>query len=136
MSNPGPSTRCLPQPLDGRQVGAMRILVLGGTRFLSRAVATDAVARGHHVTCAARGESGPVPDGARHVHLDREAPDWSALGGRWDAVVDVARTPSWVAGALDRLADAHWTFVSTISVYADHSTPGGTPETLPLLPPA
>jgi 2'-hydroxyisoflavone reductase len=57
------------------------------------------------------------------------------LEGEWDAVVDVARTPSWVAGALDHLADAHWTFVSTISVYADHATPGGTPETLPLLPP-
>ena len=113
----------------------MRILVLGGTMFLSRAVAADAVARGHEVTCAARGESGSVPDGARLVHLDRTAPDWSALEGEWDAVVDVARTPSWVAGALDHLADAHWTFVSTISVYADHSTPGGTPETLPLLPP-
>jgi 2'-hydroxyisoflavone reductase len=113
----------------------MRILVLGGTQFLSRAVATDAVARGHEVTCAARGESGSVPDGARHVFLDREAPDWSVVEGEWDAVVDVARTPSWVAGALDHLAEAHWTFVSTISVYADHSTPGGTPETLPLLPP-
>jgi 2'-hydroxyisoflavone reductase len=113
----------------------MRILVLGGTQFLSRAVAGDAVARGHDVTCAARGESGAVPDGARHVYLDREAPDWSALEGEWDAVVDVARTPSWVAAALDHLADSHWTFVSTISVYADHATPGGTPETLPLLPP-
>ena len=113
----------------------MRILVLGGTMFLSRAVAADAVARGHDVTCAARGESGSVPDGARHVVLDREAPDWSGLEGEWDAVVDVARTPSWVANALDHLADAHWTFVSTISVYADHATPGGTPEALPLLPP-
>ena len=113
----------------------MRFLVLGGTRFLSHAVATDAVARGHDVTCAARGESGPVPDGARHVHLDRESPEWSSLEDQWDAVVDVARTPSWVAAALDHLADAHWTFVSTISVYADHATPGGTPETLPLLPP-
>ena len=102
--------------------------------FLSHAVAADAVARGHDVTCAARGESGPVPDGATHVHLDRADPDWSALAGEWDAVVDVARTPSWVADALDHLADAHWTFVSTISVYADHATPGGTPETLPLLP--
>ncbi len=113
----------------------MRILVLGGTLFLSRAVAADAVARGHDVTCAARGESGPVPDGATHVHLDREDPDWSGLAGPWDAVVDVARTPSWVAAALDHLADAHWTFVSSISVYADHSIPDGTPETLPLLPP-
>ena len=113
----------------------MKLLVLGGTLFLSRAVAADAVARGHDVTCAARGTSGSVPDGAQHVFLDRAAPDWSALEGEWDAVVDVARTPGWVADALDHLADAHWTFVSTISVYADHSIPGGTPETLPLLPP-
>jgi 2'-hydroxyisoflavone reductase len=114
----------------------MRLLVLGGTLFLSRAVAADAVARGHDVTCAARGESGSVPEGARHVHLDRNDPDWSELEGDWDAVVDVARTPSWVASALDHLAESHWTFVSTISVYADHSLPGGTPQTLPLLPPA
>ena len=78
-----------------------------------------------------------MPDGARHVVLDRAEPDWSALDGDWDAVVDVARTPSWVAGALHALAHRipHWTFVSSISVYADHSTRGGTPETLPLLPP-
>ena len=50
----------------------MRLLVLGGTMFLSRAVAADAVARGHEVTCAARGESGSVPEGATHVYLDRE----------------------------------------------------------------
>jgi 2'-hydroxyisoflavone reductase len=114
----------------------MRILVLGGTLFLSRAVAADAVARGHDVTCAARGESGSVPDGSRHVVLDRESPDWSALDGEWDAVVDVARLPSWVSGALDALADRvpHWTFVSSISAYADQSTLGGSPETLPLLP--
>ncbi len=115
----------------------MRLLVLGGTVFLSRAVAADAVARGHDVTCTARGESGAVPDGARHVVLDRAAPDWSALDGEWDSVVDVARTPSWVAGALDALGERvpHWTFVSSISVYADHSTPGGSQDTLPLLPP-
>jgi 2'-hydroxyisoflavone reductase len=114
----------------------MRLLVLGGTQFLSRAVAADAVARGHDVTCAARGASGTVPEGARHVVLDREAPDWSALEGEWDAVVDVARIPSWVARALDALADRipHWTFVSTVSVYADQATLGGSPETLPLLP--
>ena len=116
----------------------MRLLVLGGTLFLSRAVAAEAVARGHDVTCAARGESGPVPDGARHVVLDRAAPDWSALGsGEWDSVVDVGRKPSWVSGALDALADRvpHWVFVSSISVYSDHATPGGSQDKLPLLEP-
>lgn len=114
----------------------MRLLVLGGTRFLSRAVAAVAVARGHEVTCAARGVSGSVPEGARHVVLDREAPDWSVLEAEWDAVVDVSRSPVWVAEALDALADRipHWTFVSSISVYADQSTPGGSQDTLPLLP--
>jgi 2'-hydroxyisoflavone reductase len=115
----------------------MRLLVLGGTMFLSHAIAADAVTRGHDVTCAARGESGPVPEGARHVVLDRRDPDWSALEGDWDAVVDVARTPSWVSAALDTLVNRipHWTFVSTISVYADQATPGGSQDTLPLLPP-
>jgi nucleoside-diphosphate-sugar epimerase len=115
----------------------VRILVLGGTLFLSRAVAADAVARGHDVTCAARGESGSVPDGARLVRLDRAAPDWSVLEGSFDAVVDVARTPSWVRTALDALAERvpHWTFVSSISVYADLATPGGCPDKLPLLEP-
>lgn len=114
----------------------MKLLVLGGTLFLSHAIAAEAVARGHDVTCAARGTSGPVPDGARHVPLDRTRPDWSALESEWDAVVDVARSPTWVEAALTALASRteHWTFVSSISVYADHTTPGGSPETLPLLP--
>ena len=115
----------------------MKLLVLGGTQFLSRAVAADAVARGHDVSCAARGVTGPVPEGAQHVHLDRSSPDWTPLQEEWDAVVDVARSPTWVAEALDALAErvGHWTFVSSISVYADHTTPHGTPESLPLLEP-
>jgi 2'-hydroxyisoflavone reductase len=115
----------------------MRLLVLGGTQFLSRAVAAEAVSRGHTVTCAARGESGTVPDGASHAYLDRSAPDWTTLEGEWDAVVDVSRTPSWVRDALTALAERvpHWTFVSSISVYADHTIVHGTPETLPLLEP-
>ncbi|ROR92738.1 NAD-dependent epimerase/dehydratase family protein [Nocardioides aurantiacus] len=115
----------------------MKLLVLGGTLFLSRAVAAEAAARGHEVTCAARGHSGGVPEGATLVTLDRAEPDWSALQGDWDAVVDVAGSPGWVRDALDHLADRvpHWVFVSTISVYADHATLHGTPATLPLLDP-
>jgi 2'-hydroxyisoflavone reductase len=111
----------------------MRLLVLGGTVFLSRAVAEEAVRRGHEVTCACRGESGSVPQGATHVAWDRTEPVPAALvdGTRFDAVVDVARHPSWVRSAVAAFPDAHWVFVSTISVYTDDSTPGGTVDTLP-----
>ncbi|MDQ4085924.1 MAG: reductase [Actinomycetota bacterium] len=105
----------------------MRVLVLGGTLFLSYATAAAAVARGHEVTCAARGASGAEPAGVRFVHLDRARPDWSRLTGQpWDVVIDVARYPSWVRSALDGLAEdaRSWLFVSTFSVYADHATPG------------
>ena len=105
----------------------MRILVLGGTVFLSKAVAAEAAARGHDVTCAARGASGRVPEGARLVRLDRTHPDWSSLAEQtWDAVVDVARYPSWVRAALQALEGRtrSWVFVSTCSVYAYHATPG------------
>lgn len=106
----------------------MRLLVLGGTRFLGKAVAADAVARGHHVTCAARGESGPVPEGATLVRVDRDADDGLAplAGSTFDAVVDVATISyPWVAAALKALAAdvGHWTFVSSINVYANTATP-------------
>jgi nucleoside-diphosphate-sugar epimerase len=123
----------------------MRVLIMGGTVFLSRAVAEVAVRRGHEVVCAARGESGAVPPGARLVPVDRDTPDGlaalagqrfdAAAGGRvFDAVVDVASmSVSWVRAALRAVGAGarHWTFVSTGSVYADHSRPG----TTELLPP-
>jgi 2'-hydroxyisoflavone reductase len=101
----------------------MKLLVLGGTRFLSREVATQGVARGWDVTCACRGRSGAVPDGASHLPWDRgdDAPD-ALVQGAWDAVADVARLPSQVRTAVAATAAAHWVFVSTISVYADNSS--------------
>lgn len=114
----------------------MRFLMLGGTVFLSRAVAVEALARGHEVVCAARGESGSVPEGARHVAFDRTGEVPADLAAeRFDAVVDVARTPSWVRRAVAAWPGAHWTFVSTINVYSDETTPDGTPATLPLRDP-
>ena len=84
--------------------------MLGGTVFLSEAVAAEAVRRGHEVVCACRGQSGPVPDGAEHVVLDRDAGDWpSGLIG-FDAVIDVSRTLSHVRTAVAVVPDAHWVF--------------------------
>ncbi len=113
----------------------MRILVLGGTRFLSRAVAAEAARRGHDVVCACRGISGDVPDGAALVRWDRAqpAPD-ELLDGGFAAVVDVARQPSYVRSAVAALPAPHWIFVSSISAYADDSLPGG-PGTVPLREP-
>ncbi len=45
----------------------------------------------------------------------------------------MARHPSWVRSAVAAYPDAHWVFVSTVNVYADDATPGGTPATLPLV---
>jgi 2'-hydroxyisoflavone reductase len=106
----------------------MRILVLGGTVFLSNAVAVEALARGHEVTCAARGRSGDPPEGVTFVRVERDSADGLAAlaDERYDAVVDVARLPSQVRGAVSALASKakHWTFVSTISVYSDDRTTG------------
>lgn len=106
----------------------MRLLVLGGTKFLSRAVATMGVARGWDVTCACRGTSGPLPAGTTHLPWDRSTDTPAGLvEGGWDAVVDVARLPSHVRHAVSAVPDAHWVFVSTISVYADNSSPAMEP---------
>ncbi len=50
----------------------MRLLILGGSQFLGRAIAAHACAAGHNVTCAARGIAGPIASGARFVRVDRD----------------------------------------------------------------
>lgn len=104
------------------------VLVLGGTSWLGGAVARHARDRGHAVTCLARGSSGTVPDGVRLVVADRDqAAAYDEVTDRaWDVVVDVARQPLHVRGAVAALAGraGHWVFVSTCSVYADDDTPG------------
>jgi 2'-hydroxyisoflavone reductase len=117
----------------------MRLLILGGTAFLGRALARAALDSGHHVTCAARGITGRPPEGVDLVRLDRSAPDaYAPLAGDFDAVVDVSNRPSHVRTALSALADRvdHWIYVSTISVYSDHATPGQRASTAPTVPAA
>jgi nucleoside-diphosphate-sugar epimerase len=107
----------------------MRILVLGGTAFLSAEIARQAVAAGDDVTCLARGSVAAPPRGVAWLKSDR------SLGVNaytdvakedWDAVIEVARDPVPASEALRALAHraAHWTFVSSCSVYADASVPG------------
>lgn len=117
----------------------MRVLILGGSQFLGRAIANHACARGHDVTCAARGLAGPIAAGARFVRIDRDvAGGLEPLAGEsFDAIVDVSRHPGQVRRAVAALKrpGIHWTFVSTISVYADNRIPGQRADTAPLREP-
>ena len=110
--------------------------MLGGTAWLGRTVAEEAVSRGHDVICAARGSAGP-PAGVTFVRVDRDADrGLDALGNaHWDAVVDVSRQPGQVRRAVRDLDAAHWVFVSTGNVYAGFAAieqPEDAPRRAPL----
>jgi nucleoside-diphosphate-sugar epimerase len=99
----------------------MRLLILGGTVFLGRHIAAEAIGRGHAVTLFHRGRHGAglLPE-AEHLLGDRTT-DLSALDGRtWDAVIDTCGyQPADVRASSERLAGAagHLGFVSTCNVY-------------------
>jgi len=101
----------------------VRLLVLGGTKFLGRAAVEAALARGHEVTLFNRGETNPelFPE-AEKLHGDRTQ-DLSPLAGReWDAVLDTAGyLPAVVQASAEALRDStgHYAFVSSVSAYAD-----------------
>ncbi len=106
----------------------MRILVLGGTRFLGRHVVEAALARGHEVTLFNRGLTGRgLYPQAEHLRGDRDGGLGPLAGRAFDAVVDTSGyVPRVVAETIEALGEVgHYTFISSISVYADLSTPPG-----------
>lgn len=99
----------------------MRILILGGTSFVGRTLAVEAVSRNHEVTLLNRGST-PPPAGTTSLHGDRRSPDGlAALGGLFfDAVIDTwSGEPLVAIRALDELINRtrHYTFISSASVY-------------------
>lgn len=105
----------------------MKLLILGGTVFLGRHIVEAALARGHEITLFNRGQRNPelFPE-VEKLHGDRDSNLEALRGRRWDAVIDTCGyMPRIVKASAELLAGAvdHYTFISTISVYADFSRP-------------
>ena len=112
----------------------MRILIIGGGRFLGRAFAAEALAAGHQVTVFNRGRTSVDLDGVRVLRGDRENPaDLAGLveagpevgedgGPAWDAVVDTCGfTPRIVGDSARALAGKTraYLFISSLNAYAE-----------------
>ncbi len=118
----------------GSRPAGKKILILGGTGFLGPAVVEAALAQGHTLTLFNRGRTNPhlFPD-VEKLQGQRRRPrpdrpndppqDLKALQGRkWDAVVD---TSAYFTGEVEDMCAAlkdsvaHYTFISSLSVYPD-----------------
>lgn len=119
----------------------MRILVVGGTRFVGRHLVEAALAAGHEVTVLHRGRTGAeLFPGVEHLLADRDDPALAGiLGGRsFDATADMcAYLPGQVASLADALGDrgGHHLLISSVSAYAPPDGPG-IDESAPLYEPA
>lgn len=107
----------------------MKMLILGGTAWVGGAIARASIARGHEVTCLARGSG--VPDGVASVRADRDSAE--AFAGvlrpgesRWDAVVDVSSKPGQVRRAAQAFAERadQYVYISSCNAYASLAETG------------
>jgi 2'-hydroxyisoflavone reductase len=118
----------------------MRILVLGGTSFVGRAIVADALRTGAEVTLFSRGRTGAgLFPGVPRLTGDRDTGDYAALsGGRWDAVVDVSGyVPRHTRQAMDALDGqaGRYLFISSHAVYLQTGVAPGSDEDTPRRPP-
>lgn len=116
----------------------MKLLMLGGTEFVGRSVAEEALARGWEVTAFHRGRH-RAPAGVTALHGDRVTGEGLAAlaAGAWDVVVDTwSGDPAAVRDAARLLRDrvGRYVYVSSRSVYR-YPTPAGQDETGALVDP-
>jgi 2'-hydroxyisoflavone reductase len=103
----------------------MKVLIIGGSMFLGRAMVAEALRCGGEVTTFNRGMSRPDLPGVEAVHGDRGVPeDLRRLvdGREWDVVIDVCGfVPKTVLESARYLSGhaKHYTFISTIRAHAD-----------------
>src|ERR1700741_963440 len=103
----------------------MKLLIIGGTRFLGRHLVTAASVRNHEVTLFNRGTQ-PL-GGVETIVGDRHTEINKLKGRRWDAVIDTCgHLPRAVRAATEVLAESvdRYVFVSSQNAYADVSVAG------------
>ncbi|NJM42687.1 MAG: NAD-dependent epimerase/dehydratase family protein [Anaerolineae bacterium] len=112
----------------------MKILLVGGTRFVGRHLVDVALARGHTITLFNRGKSNAdLFPNIEQIRGDRANADDLALlqSQTWDAVIDTCGyAPNIVRLSAQALKDytKHYTFISSISVYAETRVAGITED--------
>jgi len=100
----------------------MKILIIGGTKFLGRHLVDAVLAGGHEVTLFNRGKTNPTlfPN-VETISGDREHDIGKLSGGEWDAAIDVAGyVPRIVRLSAQGLEASvkRYVFISSISAYA------------------
>jgi 2'-hydroxyisoflavone reductase len=113
----------------------MKLLLIGGTGFLSSHIAEIALQRGHTITIFHRGTTNTerFPD-VEKIHGDRTTDIERLRGRQWDSVIDTCGyIPRTVRASAELLVHQvkHYVFISTLNVYADEQTEG-IDETYPL----
>lgn len=105
----------------------MRLLLIGGPKFLGRALIEASLARGHEVTTFNRGQTNPelFPE-IEKLHGDRDGGLGALEGRSWDAAFDTSGyVPGVVRDSAELLDSAveRYAFVSSISVFGDFREP-------------
>ena len=101
----------------------MRILIIGGTRFVGLAIARECLKRGHELTLFHRSDSVPRgTEAATHVRGDRESDLYLISDQDWDVVIDVcAYRPHQVSELASAINSetVKYVLISTVSVYSE-----------------
>ena len=110
----------------------MKLLVLGGTEFVGRALVEEGLARGWEVSTVNRGTKS-AHDGVEAIIADRRA-GLDLLDGReWDVVADTwSWEPSTVRDSARFIHTDRYVYISSRSVHA-WPTPSGATEAAPFV---
>jgi 2'-hydroxyisoflavone reductase len=103
----------------------MKILIIGGTKFLGRHLVSAAQARNHEITLFHRGKhSSEGIENVEEIYGDRNDDLDKFKNQNWDAVIDTCGyLPQTVKASAEELKDSveQYVFISSISAYADFS---------------